>query len=520
MGFWLWRRRRLQYFPLTSSWETDNWTLFIDERQHDVNGTMTKAMVDTSEPTALYWTCDDDGLRLHRYIDEDEGPLDFSPPILIAAAVAEVGDRWEGTYTATNEDDEDVGQIKITSEIVGIEDVSVPAGNFADCFKLEVAEVDQTDDSLYWKETWWLAEGVGLVKIVYSPESVDEDGLFASEGETIQLLGYHITPSDLTDDEKKIKELRADFSDAWEQENLAAMDNLYSNSWSARCRDKTARMQEWTDFFANNEAIANFGSISDIVINGNEAKCMVQRLSVGIGDDGSGSEWVSWGRSTDHMIKEGDEWKYYGSHQDFTINWRQGLWTRQYPDENQFLILGGSFTDCDNNRIEVDSFTVTGPPGTFTDLDLTPYWDDLSPDEYFMKADIIDATDGFYTHTVGDADGNIHQYTDYLEVFPILAIPNLVSPIGDVQVPSVNVTLIWDQVPEAQYYRIELMRDTGGGNWVNERDAYPGGGETQVNFDNLPAESDYRWRVRPRQNDTHGDWDNETRSDYEYFSTP
>jgi hypothetical protein len=33
----------LQYFPLTSSWETDNWTLFIDERQHDVNGTRTRA---------------------------------------------------------------------------------------------------------------------------------------------------------------------------------------------------------------------------------------------------------------------------------------------------------------------------------------------------------------------------------------------------------------------------------------------------------------------------------------------
>ena len=128
------------FFPLTSSWETDNWTLFIDERQHDVNGTMTKAMVDTSQPTVFYWTCDDDGLRLHRYIDEDEGPLDFSPPILIAAAVAKVGDTWEGTYTVTTEEGIDLGQIKVTSGIVGIEDVSVPAGNFADCFKVEVAE--------------------------------------------------------------------------------------------------------------------------------------------------------------------------------------------------------------------------------------------------------------------------------------------------------------------------------------------------------------------------------------------
>jgi ketosteroid isomerase-like protein len=333
-------------------------------------------------------------------------------------------------------------------------------------------------------------------------------------------LGYHITPSDLTDDEKLIKELRGDFSDAWEQENLPAIDNLYADSWSSRCKDKTERMQGFEDEFLTHETIANFASISDIVINGNEAKCMIQRLAIGMVDDGSGSEWASWNRSTSHMIKEGSEWKYYGSHQDFTIDWGQGLWTRQYPDASKFLILGGAFSDCSDNRIEVDSFTVTGPPETFTDLDLTPEWDDLSPDEYFMKADIADATDGFYTHTVGDASGNIHQYTDYLEVFPILAIPNLVSPIGDVQVPSVNVTLIWDQVPEAQYYRIELQRDTGGGNWVGERNAMPDGAETQVFFDNLPAGTDYRWRVRPRQNDTYRDWDNETRSDYEYFSTP
>jgi hypothetical protein len=510
----------VQYFPLTSSWETDNWTLFIDERQHDVNGTMTKAMVDTSQPTVFYWTCDDDGLRLHRYIDEDEGPLDFSPPILIAAAVAKVGDTWEGTYTVKTEEGIDLGQIKLTSKIVGIEDISVPAGDFADCFKLEVAELDPTDDSLYWKETWWLAEGVGLVKIVYSPESEDEDGIFAGKGEeTRQLLGYHITPSDLTDDEKKIKELRADFSDAWEQENLAAIDNLYADSWSSRCKDKTARMQEFADDFFNHEAIANFASISDIVINGDEAKCMIQRLAVGIGDDGTGSEWASWNRGRSHMIKEGSEWKYYGSQIGFQIGW-MFAWTRKYVDGSRFLDLSAAMEDCAGDLAdkdsEITSLTVTGPPGTFTDLDLAAEW---NPDwlEYWLEEDISKAQNGFYTFRLVDYLGNIFETTDYLVVMPPLDIPNLVSPIDGATTPSVNVTLDWDPVDRIDYYKFDLdVWDTD----VWRRILMITTTATQVD-QSLAAGTDHRWRVRARQRDMYEKYyDNETRSDWEYFSTP
>jgi hypothetical protein len=474
-------------------------------------------MVDTSYPTVFYWTCDDDGLRLHRYIDEDEGPLDFSPPILIAAAVAKVGDRWEGTYTVTTEEGIDLGQIKVTSEIVGIEDVSVPAGNFADCFKLEVAELDPIDDSLYWKETWWLAEGVGLVKIVNDEESLD--GFFARPGETRQLLGYNITPSDLTDDEKAIKQLRGDFSDAWEQENLAAIDDLYADSWSSRCRDKTARMQEFADSFAANENIARFASISDIVINGNEAKGISERLSVGIGDDGSGSEWASWNRSSSHMIKEGGEWKYYGSQVDFKINWLN-VWTRKYQDESEILVLGGRFKDCSDNFIEVDSFSVTGPPGTFTDLDLIPEWDGGYYDEYFLGADIADATDGFYTYTVGDVSGNTLQSTDYLEVLPLMDIQNLDSATVGGAAEPYNVTLKWYPVAEAQYYKVELQRYTGGIYWVYVDSASVDVSEIQWVFYNLTSATDYRWRVRARQNDFYGNMDNESRSDWAPFSTP
>lgn len=34
-------------FPLSSGWETDKWTLFVDMADYDINGVMTRAMADT-----------------------------------------------------------------------------------------------------------------------------------------------------------------------------------------------------------------------------------------------------------------------------------------------------------------------------------------------------------------------------------------------------------------------------------------------------------------------------------------
>jgi hypothetical protein len=470
---------------------------------------MTKVMVDTSFPTGLFWTCDDDGLRLHRFFDEDGDAIDFSPPMLFADAVVRVGNRWENTYTLLV-GNIDVGTIKVTGEIIGVEDVSVPAGTFADCLKLMITLYDAADNSLEFKETWYLAENVGLVKIVNAPESVDS--FLAREGETRRLLSYHITPSNLTPDEEAIKQLRRDFADAWEQENQAAIDNLLHTGWYSRCRDRNDELQGYSDFFANNETVSHSASISDIVINGDEATGLTECLFISI--DGIGSLRAEWKRSTNYMKKEGGVWKFYGSHQDFKIDWYR-VFKRQYPDASKFLVSGGAFRDCSDNRIQVDSFTLTGPPGTYIDRDLTQEWV-AADSEYFLKdIDLTNAANGFYTCTV-EKDGQIHQRTDYLEVWPFLDIPNLVSST----VVGTDVTLQWDLVDGTHYYQIDLQRDAGGGNWVNERIAIALGGQTKVVFDNLPAATDYRWRVRPRNVDRYIDWDNETRSDWEYFSIP
>jgi len=495
------------FFPLTSSWETDNWTLFVDERQHDVNGTMTKLMLDTSFPTAFYWTCDDDGLRLHRLVDEDTEEGNFSPPILIAAAVARVGDKWEDTYTVTDDTGFVEGTVKVTSEIVGIEDVSVPAGNFADCFKLEVAAFDPVDDSLYWKETWYLAKNVGLVKIVNSSESIDDEGFFASKGETRQLLSYHITPSNLSEDEEAIKQLQRDYSDYWELEDAAAIGNLLSDSWSSRCRNKDDEMLRYSDFFGNNEAVAHLASISDIVVNGDEAKCTTERLEVR--EDGGGFLWGNWQRDTQYMKKEGDVWKFYGSHQDFRIDYTL-VFTRRNPPDIRFLALFGAFSDCDNNRIEVDSFTVTGPPGTYIDMDLIPYWGAADQEYFLPDEDLTNRTNGFYTFTVGK-DGKTHNTTNYLEVWPWLDFPNLVSAT----VVGNDVTLQWDPVDGAHLYLVELYESAD-----FSRVGMVQTTALEYTFTGLTAATDYQWRVRARNLDHYLDRANETRSDWEYFSTP
>ncbi len=192
--------------------------------------------------------------------------------------------------------------------------------------------------------------------------------------------------------------------------------------------------------------------------------------------------------------------------------------TRQYPDEDKFLILGGAFSDCDDNRIEVDSFSVTGPPGTLTDLDLTPEWMAYGDEEYFLEADIADATDGFYTFTVGDADGNIHQHTDYLEEYPFLDIPTVLEPMEGETVASVDVFLDWVPVAGAHGYLVNLVELDASDNWVSQISGFDT--VDQYTFYGLQSGTTYQWRVRPRNFDSYIEWDNETRSDFRKFTTP
>ena len=119
-------------FPLTSSWQTDNWTLFVDQGEHDFNGVMTKIMADTREPKLLYWTNDQDGLQLHGFMDKEGDKVVFSAPLLIANPICRIGESQSGTRFAGPD------EFNYYIEAVGVEDVTVPAGTFANCMKFRL----------------------------------------------------------------------------------------------------------------------------------------------------------------------------------------------------------------------------------------------------------------------------------------------------------------------------------------------------------------------------------------------
>lgn len=59
-----------------------------------------------------------------------------SAPIVFADAVSKVGDKIENLFASA------WGNFKLISKLMGVEDVFVPAGDFADCLKFKVTLYD------------------------------------------------------------------------------------------------------------------------------------------------------------------------------------------------------------------------------------------------------------------------------------------------------------------------------------------------------------------------------------------
>lgn len=98
------------------------------------------------------------------------GTIRFDPPLLIPTTL-EPGDSSSQTVAATGTG---VGAATASARLevrfVGTETVSVPAGTFPDCLQFTLAQtaLDAAGQRVPFGQaasrTWWLAEGVGLVK--------------------------------------------------------------------------------------------------------------------------------------------------------------------------------------------------------------------------------------------------------------------------------------------------------------------------------------------------------------------
>ena len=88
--------------------------------------------------------------------------LTYDPPLAIGD-LCPVGYEWTIESTLTHTDGTPDERMTLRCKIGGFDRVTAPAGTFADCARLEfIFEVDGRTD----KQTMWLAEGVGNVRVV------------------------------------------------------------------------------------------------------------------------------------------------------------------------------------------------------------------------------------------------------------------------------------------------------------------------------------------------------------------
>ena len=171
----------------------NTWTLYstdgIDERVVTIEGTETigteslNVISDgtypisnpaSNNPNKFFIKTTPDGVLIFRAIASvailGEITIDYSPPQTFLPVPIELGTEW----TVAGEATASLGPIKIaieatnTAKVIAIEDVTVPAGTFRDCLRIEQQLQTQLSPALATlpstTSTMWLAPDVGLVQ--------------------------------------------------------------------------------------------------------------------------------------------------------------------------------------------------------------------------------------------------------------------------------------------------------------------------------------------------------------------
>ena len=145
-----------------------------------VNGEELKIIADQTngDTNRLYVKTEPDGIKLYRLIANvallGEIIFDYSPPQFFLPNTIDLGTKWiiEGEASIPL-----LGQIHSTtdSEVVAIDDITVPAGSFPNSLKIEQAVMNIAPvGNLDLKMTMWLAPHVGLVKAISSSDVIFE----------------------------------------------------------------------------------------------------------------------------------------------------------------------------------------------------------------------------------------------------------------------------------------------------------------------------------------------------------
>jgi hypothetical protein len=134
----------------------------------NLNGLSVQKVI-SSDGTTVYLK-NEDGLNTY-VIEKKAGVLTYDPPISLSPKEISIGEVHEYVSKITfsilglrlN-----FGNIFGANELIGIEDVSVPAGNFKKCLKFESTAFRKGWLGINYKLTIWFAKDVGEVKCEFT----------------------------------------------------------------------------------------------------------------------------------------------------------------------------------------------------------------------------------------------------------------------------------------------------------------------------------------------------------------
>lgn len=197
--------RAADYYPLDQG---DTWTYLRSSGGTltlTVNGTgkicgRTCIRLEADDGSATYWISDESGIFMTRYIFTDGSYLTWCPPMKITPAQLYLGAQSLSSFTDAPlrlPSGVQVGsQSGWTSFAVkGIEDVTVPAGTFTDCFR-SMSTRTGTDT---WTgvagvrvEEGWYAYGVGIVKWINGEVAALGGAILQSACQVYTLQSYSV----------------------------------------------------------------------------------------------------------------------------------------------------------------------------------------------------------------------------------------------------------------------------------------------------------------------------------------
>jgi ketosteroid isomerase-like protein len=509
------------YFPLSSDWETDTWTLFTDELTKQINSTFAIPVIDTSRGKAFYWSNDENGIRLHAIWSPESQMVYFSAALQIADPVCRIGDRWQTIFTRS--DDPQTIQYVFTSELLESNAITTASGTYADClrFRLHLYPLGGSPED-YGYETVWLGMETGFVRAEADDHNLSE--LFVEKGKARQLIRFSAIPATMTDAEMEVRAAYKQWIRFWNDKDLFSIAYMTHDEYYESCRDKDGAVSYWQNLLDERLDYSFFATIEDIKIDGNTAYVVSEFLEVYTDQNGENAN-RRWGRSSVRMVKNNNGWQIYGNQFDVYPSWIS-VYPRVTPSGAAFA-LPVEIVDCATGKWaetpdQIAGLQVSGPPNSgLEDLELVDNWD---PDQYWSgfwtTLDISTAKNGFYTFHVTDINGNYLLYTDYLSAVFTLAAPELTSPDDGVSGVPPEVAFEWQAVTRANGYVLEVFEVDPYTGELGEKVVHQSTSQTAYSV-LLDSGKIYDWRIRARYYDPNdGDlFDSESRSAFRRLST-